>query len=131
RFIGEVEHLAGLTVWEANPKIVDLLRSRGALVAEVALDHTYPHCWRCKNPTLFRATEQWFVGLDEQGLRARTLDAIRRDVRGVPARERLFVGLDEQGLGARPLDAIRRDVRWIPAWGEERIFNMIAHRPDW
>src|SRR5437867_8478833 len=101
RFVAEVEHFAGLTVWEANPKIVDLLRARAALVAEVALDHTYPHCWRCKNPTLFRATEQWFVALDQQSLRTRTLDAIRRDV------------------------------RWIPAWGEERIFNMIAHRPDW
>src|SRR3989441_4299174 len=101
RFVGEVEHFAGLTVWEANPKIVDLLRDRGALVAGEILDHTYPHCWRCKNPTLFRATEQWFVALDQQSLRTRTLDAIRRDV------------------------------RWIPAWGEERIFNMIAHRPDW
>jgi isoleucyl-tRNA synthetase len=101
RFVEDVEHFAGLTVWEANPRIVELLRARGALVAEVALDHTYPHCWRCKNPTLFRATEQWFVGLDRDGLRARTLDAIRRDV------------------------------RWIPGWGEERIFNMIAHRPDW
>jgi isoleucyl-tRNA synthetase len=101
RFVEDVEHLSGLTVWDANPKIVDLLRNRSALVAEVALDHTYPHCWRCKNPTLFRATEQWFVALDEQRLRARTLEAIRRDV------------------------------RWIPAWGEERIFNMIAHRPDW
>ncbi len=101
RFVPEVEHFAGQTVWEANPRIVDLLRARGALVAEVALDHTYPHCWRCKNPTLFRATEQWFVALDRQDLRARTLDAIRRDV------------------------------RWIPEWGEERIFNMVAHRPDW
>src|SRR5213594_2201273 len=101
RFVAEVAHFAGLTVWEANPKIVDLLRNRGALVAEDILDHTYPHCWRCKNPTLFRATEQWFVALDQHGLRTRTLDAIRRDV------------------------------RWIPAWGEERIFNMIAHRPDW
>src|SRR5213593_3466640 len=101
RFVAEVAHFAGLTVWEANPKIVDLLRNRGALVAEEILDHTYPHCWRCKNPTLFRATEQWFVALDQHGLRTRTLDAIRRDV------------------------------RWIPAWGEERIFNMIAHRPDW
>ena len=101
RFVAEVEHFAGLTVWEANPKIVDLLRNQGALVAEGILDHTYPHCWRCKNPTLFRATEQWFVALDQQSLRTRTLDAIRRDV------------------------------RWIPAWGEERIFNMIAHRPDW
>jgi isoleucyl-tRNA synthetase len=101
RFVSEVEHFAGLTVWDANGKIIDLLRERGALVAEVPLTHTYPHCWRCKNPTLFRATEQWFVGLDRDGLRPRTLDAIRRDV------------------------------RWIPSWGEERIFNMVAHRPDW
>jgi isoleucyl-tRNA synthetase len=101
RFTPEVTHFAGLTVWEANPKIVEHLRARGALVAEVALDHTYPHCWRCKNPTLFRATEQWFVAMDRQDLRARTLEAIRRDV------------------------------EWIPPWGEERIYNMVAHRPDW
>jgi isoleucyl-tRNA synthetase len=101
RFVSDVEHFAGLTVWDANPRIIDLLRERGALVAEAPLTHTYPHCWRCKNPTLFRATEQWFMGLDRDGLRARTLDAIRRDV------------------------------QWIPAWGEERIFNMVAHRPDW
>jgi len=101
RFVGDVERFAGLTVWEANPRIVEFLRERGALVAEMPLTHTYPHCWRCKNPTLFRATEQWFVGLDQQGLRARTLEAIRRDV------------------------------RWIPTWGEERIYNMVAHRPDW
>ena len=101
RFVREVAHFAGMTVWEANPKIVEHLRRIGALLAEVTLTHTYPHCWRCKNPTLFRATEQWFVALDQQRLRARTLDAIRRDV------------------------------RWIPTWGEDRIFNMVAHRPDW
>jgi isoleucyl-tRNA synthetase len=101
RFVADVEHFAGLTVWDANRKIIDLLRERGALVAEAPLTHTYPHCWRCKNPTLFRATEQWFVGLDRDGLRARTLEAIRRDV------------------------------QWIPPWGEERIYNMVAHRPDW
>ena len=101
KFIPEVEHFAGLTVWEANPRIVDLLKARGVLVAQAPLTHTYPHCWRCKNPTLFRATEQWFIALDKDGLRQRALDAIRRDV------------------------------RWIPAWGEERIYNMVAHRPDW
>jgi isoleucyl-tRNA synthetase len=101
RFVSEVEHFAGMTVWEANPRIVKLLAQRGALVAEVALDHTYPHCWRCKNPTLFRATEQWFISLDKDGLRQRTLDAIQHAV------------------------------RWVPPWGEERIFNMVAHRPDW
>jgi len=101
RFIPEVAHFAGLTVWEANPRIIDLLRRRGALVAQVPLQHTYPHCWRCKNPTLFRATEQWFIALDRHGLRQRALDAIRNEV------------------------------TWIPAWGEERIYNMVAHRPEW
>jgi isoleucyl-tRNA synthetase len=101
RFVADVEHFAGQTVWEANPRIVAHLRSTGALVAEQPLTHTYPHCWRCKNPTLFRATEQWFIALDKDGLRGRALDAIRRDV------------------------------RWVPGWGEERIFNMVAHRPDW
>ena len=101
RFVPGVERFAGLTVWDANPKIVEHLRSLGMLVAERPLDHTYPHCWRCKNPTLFRATEQWFIELDKLGFRARALDAIKRDV------------------------------QWIPPWGEERIFNMVAHRPEW
>jgi len=101
RFIPEVEHFAGMTVWEANPRIIEHLRRVGALIAQVPLSHTYPHCWRCKNPTLFRATEQWFIALDKDGLRQRALDAIRNSV------------------------------RWIPDWGEERIFNMVAHRPEW
>jgi isoleucyl-tRNA synthetase len=101
RFVAEVDRFAGLTVWEANPKIIEHLRARGALLAEIDLTHEYPHCWRCKNPTLFRATEQWFVALDQGGLRARALEAIRQDV------------------------------TWIPDWGQERIYNMVAHRPDW
>ena len=107
RFVPEVAQFAGLTVWEANPRIVALLRERGALVAEVPLTHTYPHCWRCKNPTLFRATEQWFITLDQAP-------------RGAAA----------ETLRAQALAAIRT-VEWIPPWGEERITNMIAHRPDW
>lgn len=101
RFVPEVEHFAGLTVWEANPRIVEHLGRVGTLIAERPLDHTYPHCWRCKNPTLFRATEQWFIELDKQGFRARVLDAIKRDV------------------------------QWIPPWAEERMHNMVAHRPEW
>ena len=54
RFTADVARFAGLTVWDANPLIVALLRERGLLAAEVPFDHTYPHCWRCKNPTLFR-----------------------------------------------------------------------------
>ena len=101
RFVPEVEQFAGLTVWEANPKIIEHLRAIGRLVGERSLSHTYPHCWRCKNPTLFRATAQWFISLDQDGLRQRALQAIRGEV------------------------------KWIPPWGEERIANMVAHRPDW
>jgi isoleucyl-tRNA synthetase len=101
RFVPEVEHFAGLTVWDANPKIIAHLKQAGALVAEVTLSHEYPHCWRCKNPTLFRATEQWFISLDKNGLRGKALDAIRNDI------------------------------RWIPEWGADRLYNMVAHRPDW
>jgi isoleucyl-tRNA synthetase len=101
RFVPEVAHFAGLTVWEANPKVIAHLKQAGALLAEVPLSHEYPHCWRCKNPTLFRATEQWFISMDKKGLRQRALDAIQREI------------------------------DWIPAWGRERIFNMVVHRPDW
>ena len=101
RFVPEVEHFGGMTVWEANPRIIEHLARASALVASVPLRHSYPHCWRCKNPTLFRATEQWFVALDKNGLRQKALHAIRHDV------------------------------EWIPEWGEERLYNMVAHRPDW
>jgi isoleucyl-tRNA synthetase len=101
RFMADIEHFAGMTVWEANPRIIEHLKSVGMLIAQRPLDHTYPHCWRCKNPTLFRATEQWFIELNKRGFRARALEAIKRDV------------------------------QWIPPWGEDRIYNMVAHRLEW
>jgi isoleucyl-tRNA synthetase len=100
RFTSEVEGFAGKKVFDANPEIVAFLKERGALLGSARLVHSYPICWRCKNPIIFRATEQWFIGLDKDGLRERTLQAIK-------------------------------GVRWFPAWGEERISNMIATRPDW
>jgi len=100
RFLPEVEQFAGKRVFEANPEIVEHLRARGALLQSGQDTHSYPTCWRCKNPIIFRATEQWFIGLDQDGLRERALTAIGK-------------------------------VRWHPAWGEERIHNMIATRPDW
>ncbi len=69
--------LIGKTVWEANPLVLELLRERGALLAEEKIDHSYPHCWRCHQATIFRATEQWFIGMDRNELRSRTLEAIR------------------------------------------------------
>src|SRR5207244_622833 len=86
----EVPEWAGSLVFEANPHIVEHLRARGALLAAAPFKHSYPHCWRCKNPVVFRATEQWFIGIDRAELRARALAEIRR-VRWTPewGRERL------------------------------------------
>ena len=61
---------SGLDTDEANPKIIAWLAERGMLLAEVKINHSYPHCWRCKNPTIFRATDQWFVSMDDGPSRA-------------------------------------------------------------
>ncbi len=76
RFLPEVPEVGGLDLAEANPRIIALLRERGALVHDEAYEHSYPHCWRHKTPLLFRATPQWFVLMDAQGLRATALRAI-------------------------------------------------------
>jgi isoleucyl-tRNA synthetase len=95
----------GQQVFKANPLIVELLKSRGVLLGLEKIEHSYPHCWRCHNPIIFRATEQWFISMEKPlsfggTLRTRSLDEIKK-------------------------------VRWDPAWGEERITNMVAGRPDW
>jgi isoleucyl-tRNA synthetase len=95
----------GKTVFQANPAIIQLLRDRGALMHEERLEHSYPHCWRCHRPVIFRATEQWFISM-----------------------EALVDG--RRSLRQASLDEIKK-VKWDPEWGEERISNMIATRPDW
>jgi len=96
---------AGMLVWDANPLIIEWLREHGKLVAAGRISHSYPHCWRCKRPVIFRATEQWFV----------SMDAAAEGVR--PLRE-----------GA--MDAISK-VEWIPGWSINRMSAMVADRPDW
>jgi len=100
RFVPEVEKFAGMQVFEANARINEHLESLGRLLHRSDITHSYPHCWRCHNPVIFRATPQWFIGMEANQLRARALEAIKK-------------------------------VSWKPAWGEERITNMIANRPDW
>jgi isoleucyl-tRNA synthetase len=67
---------AGMRVWDANPVIVEWLRDRGLLVASGKIAHSYPHCWRCKQPVIFRATEQWFVSMEKTHLREKAMRAI-------------------------------------------------------
>ncbi|MFP4671462.1 MAG: isoleucine--tRNA ligase [Desulfohalobiaceae bacterium] len=100
-FWPEVEHFAGLDVFSANPRVIELLQQKGLLMHQEELLHSYPHCWRCKKPVIFRATTQWFISMQENALREKALQAIDQDV------------------------------QWIPAWGRQRIRNMIQHRPDW
>jgi isoleucyl-tRNA synthetase len=107
----------GQTVFEANPNIVALLKSRGALMAAGKLEHSYPHCWRCHQPVIFRATEQWFIAMDKP-----YADPMDRAIEGTPK--------EEHTLRRRSLQEIEK-VKWDPSWGEERIRNMVATRPDW
>jgi isoleucyl-tRNA synthetase len=73
RFLAEVERFAGLTVFEANPKVEAALTEAGRLWKASRFDHSYPHCWRCHHPVIFLATSQWFIGMDETGLRAKAI----------------------------------------------------------
>ncbi|MBA3913693.1 MAG: isoleucine--tRNA ligase [Acidobacteriales bacterium] len=95
----------GKRVFDANQPIIDLLKARGVLMHSEKIEHSYPHCWRCHNPIIFRATEQWFISMDTEMEGGGT-------------------------LRSRALDEVKK-VKWDPAWGEERISNMIATRPDW
>lgn len=83
RFTSDVEHFSGLTVFEANPKINHFLAEKGVLVTEKTVQHSYPHCWRCHNPVIFRATPQWFISMEKENLRQRTLKQIE-GVRWIP-----------------------------------------------
>lgn len=84
RFTEVVKDFAGQHVFKANPKIVDFLQANGRLLGHGSLNHSYPHCWRCKSPVIFRATEQWFVSMDINDLRKEALAEIER-VRWIPA----------------------------------------------
>ncbi|MDR2123720.1 MAG: isoleucine--tRNA ligase [Desulfovibrio sp.] len=101
RFFPDVPLFGGMSTAEADPAVIDRLNAAGNLIREDRIQHSYPHCWRCKKPVIFRATTQWFISMEVDYLRERALKAVRRDV------------------------------RWIPSWGEERIYSMIENRPDW
>ncbi|HVT37377.1 MAG TPA: isoleucine--tRNA ligase [Nevskiaceae bacterium] len=100
KFVAGTPIVEGVFVRKAEEPIIEALRERGALAHLAKITHSYPHCWRHKTPLIFRATPQWFVSMEQAGLRVQALAAIRR-------------------------------TNWIPEWGEARIHEMIATRPDW
>ncbi len=107
RFTAEVEHFAGENIFKANPQIVEFLRESGALLYSENYNHRYPHCWRCKNPVIFRATPQWFVSMDKEAQNGEKIS-----------------------LRENALSEVER-VKWHPGWGEGRMRNMLKGRPDW
>ena len=127
RFTSEVEFFAGERVFEANAKIVEFLRERGALLFSENYNHRYPHCWRCKNPVIFRATPQWFISLD-----ARAPDApIEQDDDGRDLTNYTDNEIDPpESLRGGALREVER-AEWVPAWGADRMRNMLKGRPDW
>ncbi|MHB0977160.1 MAG: isoleucine--tRNA ligase [Candidatus Aquicultorales bacterium] len=102
RFTAEAQRFAGLHINDANRAIVEDLDESGSLLYQETITHSYPHCWRSKTPVIFRATEQWFVGMETGGFKLREA----------------------------ALKAIGQ-VDWIPDWSVRRITGMVEQRPDW
>ena len=110
RYADSLPFFGGLKIWEANPKIVDKLREAGALFHAEKITHSYMHCWRHRTPIIYRATTQWFAGMDDvPGFNGAHPDETLRTtaLRGIDATE------------------------FFPAWGKSRLHGMIANRPDW
>jgi isoleucyl-tRNA synthetase len=110
RYAPGLPFFGGMGIWKANPAVVDKLREVGALLHAEEFTHSYMHCWRHKTPVIYRATTQWFAGMDEvPGWNGRK-----------PARP----------LRATALAGIEATA-FYPAWGKARLYAMIANRPDW
>jgi isoleucyl-tRNA synthetase len=119
-FLESVELFGGMRVFDANPRVEQALADRGRLWHREAFSHQYPHCWRCHNPVIFLATSQWFIRMDEAAVGASQETVAPEKASGPPAT-----------LRAAALDQIDHHVKWIPTWGHDRIYNMVANRPDW
>lgn len=104
-YVADLPFFGGQFIWKANPAIVAKLEEVGALLKHEAIKHSYMHCWRHKTPLIYRATAQWFVGMDKQPNQGSTL------------RERALAAIEQ--------------TQFTPAWGQARLHSMIAGRPDW
>ena len=101
KFTKDFSPAQGVHVFRANPTIVELLKEKGMLLQTEKYTHSYPHCWRCRKPIIFRATQQWFMKIDHRDLRAKMSRAIQKEI------------------------------RFTPDWGKNRIGSMVETRPEW
>jgi isoleucyl-tRNA synthetase len=105
RFAPSLPLFGGLSIWEANGRIINELKARGALLHHEILQHSYMHCWRHKTPVILRATTQWFAAMDKPAKSGETLR--KTALRGI------------------------ENTQFFPSWGQARLHGMIANRPDW
>jgi len=110
RYQDSLPLFGGQSIWDANPHIVDALREAGTLFHSFKYTHSYMHCWRHKTPIIYRATNQWFAGMDV------------KPVEGAPGDGKTLREIALAGIEA---------TEFFPSWGKQRLHNMIAHRPDW
>ncbi|MCE9620307.1 MAG: isoleucine--tRNA ligase [Planctomycetes bacterium] len=101
------EWLRGVSIWEANKSILEHLTKSGHLVHHVMFKHSYPHDWRSKTPVIFRATEQWFIGVDRKAKNS------GRTIRELAS------------------EAVESKIEFVPEWGRNRLRGMVDSRPDW
>ena len=110
KYASSLPYFGGMDIWKANPLIVDRIREAGALLHSEKHQHSYMHCWRHKTPVIYRATTQWFAGMDE-----------------VPGYRDRKPGESLRTTALRGVEA----TRFYPSWGKARLHGMIANRPDW
>ena len=137
KYADSLPEFGGLSIWEANPKIVEHLREKGTLLKAEKFTHSYMHCWRHRTPIIYRATNQWFAGMDRspppggEGLGERAaVDAPNLDGRAAPSPQPSPPGGGSQSLRETALAAVNA-TQFFPAWGKARLHAMIANRPDW
>jgi len=106
RYAASLPLFGGQSIWDANPEIIDTLQRAGSLLHTEKISHSYMHCWRHKTPVIYRATSQWFAGMD-----------VTPADGGPTLRESALAGIDATAF--------------YPAWGRARLHAMIANRPDW
>jgi len=106
KYVDSLPEFGGLSIWDANPKIVEHMRAKGSLFKAEKFTHSYMHCWRHRTPIIYRATNQWFAGMD-----------VKPKSGGETLRETALKAVDA--------------TQFFPGWGKARLHAMIANRPDW
>ena len=153
RFYANTELVGGMSVWEANPIVIQRLTDNGLLLAQTRLTHSYPHCWRHKTPIIFRATKQWFIGMSllpspasgrgvggeggrpdapSPGPAGHPDGTTNHSTKSASGQVAGYLPLAGEGSTLRNLAMTAvEQTQFFPSWGRARLEAMIRNRPDW